>query len=73
MDTNRKGLNCFRTISFKKIAKDFEKCPFTGAHIIRKTEMLEHMKTCSARILLDTISSKSNLYVYSFTLCFGII
>jgi hypothetical protein len=47
-----------------EIAKDFEKCPFTGAHIIRKSELLNHIKTCSAKAVLDSLDSKSNLFIF---------
>lgn len=46
--------------SHPEIAEKFDKCPFNGAHIIRKTEMAQHIQKCPGRAVLENEMIRRN-------------
>lgn len=47
-----------------EVAKDFTNCPFVASHIIRKTEMGEHLKVCTGRQLFEKDASRRIFIIY---------
>ena len=43
------------------IAKDFTNCPFVFSHIVKKSEMSDHIKVCSGRALFEKDASRRKI------------